>query len=162
VPAAAAALGTASTAGGANGGTIECVVLNACDTEDMGKKLRSAGASHVVCWRSEVQDDTAREFALQFYASLNEQDPTRPRDYPRVFRHAVARIGSGGGTARAKTKHLVVGAVDYVSLLSESGDARHWTHSPRHWTHSAGPGSDSTGRSVGGARGAANAARAGL
>jgi hypothetical protein len=107
---------------GANGGTIECVVLNACDTEDMGKKLRSAGASHVVCWRSEVQDDTAREFALQFYASLNEQDPTQLRDYPRAFQHAVARIGSGGGAARAKAKHLAVGAVDYVCLLSESGD----------------------------------------
>jgi hypothetical protein len=108
---------------GANG-TIECVVLNACETEDMGKKLRSAGVSHVVCWRSEVQDDTAREFALQFYASLNEQDPTRPRDYKRAFQHAVARIGSGGGAARAKAKHLAVGAVDYVCLLSESGDER--------------------------------------
>jgi CHAT domain-containing protein len=106
---------------GANRGTIECVVLNACETEDMGKKLRSAGVSHVVCWRSEVQDDTAREFALQFYASLNEQDPTRPRDYKRAFQHAVARIGSGGGAARAKAKHLAVGAVDYVCLLGGAG-----------------------------------------
>jgi hypothetical protein len=88
----------------------------------MGKKLRSAGVSHVVCWRSEVQDDTAREFALDFYASLNEQDPTRPRDYPRAFKHAAKRMGSGGGAARAKAKHLAVGAVDYVCLLSESGD----------------------------------------
>jgi hypothetical protein len=90
----------------------------------MGKKLRSAGVSHVVCWRSEVQDDTAREFALQFYASLNEQDPTWARDYSRAFQHAVARIGSGGGGARAKAKHVAVGAVDYVCLLSESGDER--------------------------------------
>ena len=109
---------------GANDGTIERVVLNACETEDMGKKLRSAGVSHVVCWRSEVQDDTAREFALQFYASLNEQDPTQPRDYQRAFQHAVARIGSGsgGGAARAPKKHLAAGAVDYVCLLSASGD----------------------------------------
>jgi hypothetical protein len=78
--------------------------------------------SHVVCWRSEVQDDTAREFALQFYASLNEQDPTRLRDYPRAFQHAVARVGSGGGAAGKNAKHLAVGAVDYVCLLSESGD----------------------------------------
>jgi hypothetical protein len=53
---------------------------------------------------------------------LNEQDPTRPRDYPRAFQHAVARIGSGGGAARAPAKHLAAGAVDYVCLLSESGD----------------------------------------
>ena len=58
---------------GANGGTIECVVLNACETAEMGKKLRSAGVSHVVCWRSEVQDMTARKFALDFYGSLNQQ-----------------------------------------------------------------------------------------
>ena len=104
---------------GANGGSIECVVLNACETEDMGKKLRSTGVSHVVCWRSEVQDNTAREFALQFYASLNEQDPLQRRDYQRAFRHAVARIGPGGAAARAPMKHLADGAVDYVCFLSE-------------------------------------------
>ena len=32
--------------------------------------------------------------------------------------------GAGGGAARAKAKHLAVGAVDYVCLLSESGDER--------------------------------------
>ena len=56
------------------------------------------------------------------FASLNEQDPTRPTDNQRAFQHAVARIGSGGGAVRAKAKHLVVGAVDYVCLPSESGD----------------------------------------
>jgi hypothetical protein len=107
---------------GANGGTIECVVLNACETEEMGKKLIVAGVSYVVCWRSEVQDNTAREFALQFYASLNEQDPARPRDYRRAFEQAAARISSGGGAERAQARHLAVGAVDYVCLLSESGN----------------------------------------
>jgi len=107
---------------GANGGSIECAVLNACETEDMGKKLRSAGVSHVVCWRSEVQDNTAREFALAFYASLDEQDPLQQRNYQLAFRRAVARISSGGGAARAPKKHLADGAVDYVCLLSEDGD----------------------------------------
>ena len=59
---------------------------------------------------------------MQFYDSLNGRDQTRPRDYQRAFEHAAARIGSGGGGARAKAKHLAVGAVDYVCLLSESGD----------------------------------------
>jgi hypothetical protein len=31
------------------GGTIECVVLNACETEDIGKKLRKSGVTYVVC-----------------------------------------------------------------------------------------------------------------
>jgi hypothetical protein len=108
------------TEAAANGGTIECVVLNACETEEMGKKLRSAGVSHVVCWRSEVQDMTAKRFALDFYASLNQQE--QGQDYGRAFEQAVARMDSGGGAARIPQKHLAAGAVDYVCLLSESGD----------------------------------------
>ena len=41
----------------------------------------------VVCWRSEVQQDmTARKFAHDFYASLNQQE--QGRDYARAFRLA--------------------------------------------------------------------------
>jgi len=108
------------TEAAANGGTIECVVLNACKTEEMGKKLRSAGVSHVVCWRSAVEDMTAKKFALDFYASLNLQE--QGQDYGLAFEHAVARMDSGGGAARTPKKHLAAGAVDYVCLLSESGD----------------------------------------
>ena len=105
----------------AKGGTIECVVLNACETEDMGKQLRRVTkVSHVVCWRSKVQDNTAREFVLQFYKSLQEQEAGR--DYKLAFQHAVGRMESEGGVARARVKHLALGAVDYVCLLSEDGD----------------------------------------
>jgi hypothetical protein len=51
-----------------------------------------------------------------------------------------ARIGSGGGDARAKAKHLAVGAVDYVCLLSDSvnlfpdtGHIRGGDHVTRNW-----------------------------
>jgi hypothetical protein len=54
-------------------------VLNACETEEMGKKLRNAGVLHVVCWRSKVQDMTAKRFALDFYASLNPAAGARAR-----------------------------------------------------------------------------------
>jgi hypothetical protein len=104
----------------ASGGTIECVVLNACETEEMGKKLRSARVSHVVCWRSKVQDITAKRFALDFYGSLKQQE--QGQDYGRAFEQAVARMDSGGGAARVPQKHLAADAVDYVCLLSESGD----------------------------------------
>jgi hypothetical protein len=104
----------------ANEGTIECVVLNACETEEMGKKLRNAGVSHVVCWHSEVQDMTAKRFALDFHASLNQQE--QGQDYGRAFEQAVARMDSGGGAARAPAKHLAAGAVDYVCLISEIDD----------------------------------------
>jgi GTPase SAR1 family protein len=112
--------GILKTEAAANGGTIECVVLNACETEEMGKKLRIAGVSHVVCWRSEVQDMTAKRFALDFYAGLNQQE--QGQDYGRAFEQAVGRMDSGGGAARVPKKHLAAGAVDYVCLLSESGD----------------------------------------
>ena len=104
----------------ANGGTIECVVLNACETEAMGKKLRSVGVFHVVCWRSEVLDTTGKTFAFDFYASLNEQN--QGRDYKRAFWQAVDRMNYAGGPVRAPMQHLANGAVDYVCFLSKDGN----------------------------------------
>ena len=103
-----------------NGGTIELAVLGACETENLGRELRKAGVPHVVCWRSEVQDTTAKRFALDFYGSLDQQ--SHGHDYSRAFQQAVARMGSDGSAARAPKKHLAAGAVDYVCLLSEHGD----------------------------------------
>ena len=103
-----------------NGGTIELAVLGACETENMGRALREAGVPHVVCWRSEVQDTTAKRFALDFYASLDQQE--QERDHARAFQQAVARMASGGGAVRAPKKYFARSAVDYVCLLSEHGD----------------------------------------
>jgi CHAT domain-containing protein len=48
-------------------GPIECAVLNACSTAGMGQLLRAAGnLSHVVCWRTPVSDEAAREFCHHF------------------------------------------------------------------------------------------------
>jgi hypothetical protein len=88
-------------AGAGRAGTIECVVLNACETEDIGKKLRKAGVTYVVCWRSEVDDTTATEFAVNFFTALDQSDVTKDMDYKHAFEQAVARMGSGGGAARA-------------------------------------------------------------
>ncbi len=98
-------------------GTVECVFLNACHTEDLGKKLREAGVPHVVCWRSEVYDSTASKFTIEFYASFEEN-----KNYKLAFRHAVNRMDWGGGAARAPQRHLARGAVDYVCLLSIDGN----------------------------------------
>jgi tRNA A-37 threonylcarbamoyl transferase component Bud32 len=109
-------------------GTIECVVLNACFTEDLGKKLRFAGVPHVVCWQSEVYDHTASQFTMDFYASLEENNC-----YKTAFCHAVQRIKNrrmrafGESAARAMVSyqddpHLASGAVDYVCMLSKDGD----------------------------------------
>jgi hypothetical protein len=109
-------------AGAGRAGTIECVVLNACETEDIGKKLLKAGVPYVLCWRSEVDDTTATEFAVSFFTALDQSDVTKDMDYKHAFEQAVERMGPGGGAARAPMKQLAAGAVDYVCLLSQDGD----------------------------------------
>lgn len=52
-----------------NNGTVECVVLNACSTEEMRRMLRSKSIKHVVCWRGEERDG-AIVFSQEFHASL--------------------------------------------------------------------------------------------
>ena len=109
------------------GGTVECVVLNACESEEMGKKLLEYGVPHVVCWRSEVRDVTAMKFSEAFYKALDRQSDGR-RDYRRAFEQAEARLsrqGAGdansGSSERKPAKHLAKGAVDFVCLLSKDG-----------------------------------------
>jgi hypothetical protein len=55
---------------------------------------------------------------------LERARPDTAQGLPRAFQHAVARIGSGGGAVHVQKCEalLAVGAVDYVCLLSESGD----------------------------------------
>ena len=90
---------------------------------EMGSQLRRAGLRHVVCWRSEVQDTTAHDFAVNFYKSLS-QEPTQAPNFERAFTRAVARMGgaAGASASRAPQRHLGSGAVDFVCLLSENGD----------------------------------------
>jgi hypothetical protein len=95
-------------------GTIECVVLNACNTEGLGKQLRDADVSHVVCWRSEVYDSTASTFTRHFYVSYEDN-----KDLKHSFWRAANRIGSGRLEANW---YLRKGAVDYVCLLSKDDD----------------------------------------
>ena len=77
-------------AAGTAGGTIElCVVLNACKTEEIGKKLRRAGVPYVVCWRSEVDDTTATQFAVDFFAALDESDMPKKMDHKHAFDQPV-------------------------------------------------------------------------
>jgi hypothetical protein len=65
-----------------------------------------------------VDDTTATEFAVDFFTALDQSDVTKDMDYKLAFKQAIARMGSGGGAARAPMKHprLPAGAVDYVCL----------------------------------------------
>jgi serine/threonine protein kinase/acid stress-induced BolA-like protein IbaG/YrbA len=107
------------------GGTVECVVLNACESEEMAKRLRKYGVPHVVCWRSEVRDVTAMRFSETFYKALDCQGDNS-RDYKRAFEQAAQparmRSSESPGAQRKTAKYAVRGAVDFICLLSKDGD----------------------------------------
>ena len=133
----AVALAIGAVAG--KNGPLEFVNLNACATERMGRLLRERGVPYVVCWRTPVQDETAREFCFFFYRALVE-DASGARDYPRrAFSKAVddmrallkARQGTGEmdqcGSASARIVDVLPGQqIDIVMLLSQDGDRSCW------------------------------------
>jgi hypothetical protein len=100
-------------------------VLNACESEEMAKRLRKYGVPHVVCWRSEVRDITAMRFSEAFYKALDYQGDNS-RDYKRAFEQAVQpvrmRSSESSGSERKPAKHQVRGAVDFICLLSDDGN----------------------------------------
>ena len=82
-------------------GPIECAVLNGCSTHAMGQKLRQRGVPCVLCWKTPVQDETARELCELFFRALVE-DASGARDYKRAFFAATEalRLQSRTGTRR--------------------------------------------------------------
>ena len=49
------------------GGKLHLVMLNGCNTELLGLKLRDAGVAYVVCWRTASLDKAAKLFACTFF-----------------------------------------------------------------------------------------------
>jgi len=54
-------------------GSIKYAVLNACSTKKLGERLKEAGMSHIVCWKTPMQDETARDLCRHFYDDLMQQ-----------------------------------------------------------------------------------------
>jgi len=50
----------------------------------MGRLLRQRGVPYVLCWKTPVQDETARELCEHYYRALLE-DKSGVRDYKRAF-----------------------------------------------------------------------------
>jgi hypothetical protein len=63
---------------------LELVVLNGCDSLELGKMCREAGVPVVVCWATELQDEAAYLFARGFFGALG-QDGRAPDGYARAF-----------------------------------------------------------------------------
>ena len=84
MPAVVAIIGRASEGAG---GSVEFANLNACSTYEMARLLREAGVPHVLCWRTPVHDDIAREMCGHFIRDLMRQSKggSGRRDYPSAF-----------------------------------------------------------------------------
>ncbi len=61
--------------------SIEFVLVNACNSESLGRELRGGGMKHVSCWRGSVHDTVAERFSEQFYKTVIE----KPGDYQGAF-----------------------------------------------------------------------------
>ena len=59
---------------------LRCIVLNGCQTDEIGRALLEAIPNiAVVCWESVAEDSAARQFAVGFYASVAQQLRARRR-----------------------------------------------------------------------------------
>ncbi len=84
---AGASRGVATWAGG---GTIECVLLNACHTYSLAAALRRKGVRCVVCWHQEIKDSIAKKFAEKFLREL----VVNSTDYARAFEAGQIEVKS--------------------------------------------------------------------
>jgi len=87
-------------------GPLECALLNACTTEKMGQMLRQRGLPCVLCWKTPVHDETAKELCEYFYRALVE-DVSGSRNYRRAFVTAT-----NGMRRRAYTNGLAHRSLD--------------------------------------------------
>ena len=104
-------------------GPLECAVLNACSTEKMGRLLRTHDVPCVICWKTPVQDETAKEMCELFYRTL-VQDGSGARDYRRAFFAAADALRLSAYTGRSKTKPHDVHDVGSSVPLRPSGTTR--------------------------------------
>jgi len=84
-------------------GPLECAVLNACSTEKMGRLLRTHNVPCVICWKTPVQDETAKALCELFYRALVE-DASGKRDYKAAFLAATNALRLSAHTGGIKTK----------------------------------------------------------
>jgi len=91
-----------SMAAGARG-ALECAVFNACSTEKMGRLLRIHNAPYVICWKTPVQDETAKEFCELFYHALIK-DASGKRDYKVAFLAATNSLRLSAHTSGTTEK----------------------------------------------------------
>ena len=138
---------------------LRCVVLNGCQTDEIGRQLvRALPRLAVVCWSSVAEDSAARAFAVGFYAAIAEGLHARAR-YRRRMRRVWPRLLSlllperlaqsvlggdpeaaedaesaegGGGAHESAYRAFEAGCYAFLSAGFRFGDPADWLHPPGH------------------------------
>ena len=72
----------------ANGGELEFIFINGCNSDGYGMSLNKAGFV-VVCWQTRVHDDAAAEFAAAYY-----EDRVKGSSFQKAFNFAKQTISA--------------------------------------------------------------------
>ena len=104
-------------------GPMECAVLNACSTEKMGRLLLQRGVPYVLCWRTPVQDETAKELCELFYRAL-VQNESGSRDYGQAFLAATNALRASAHTGGSRTNPRGEEDVSTSNVVLHSGTSR--------------------------------------
>ena len=72
----------------ANGGELEFIFINGCNSDGYGMSLNKAGFV-VICWQTRVHDDAAAEFAVAYY-----EDRVKGSSFQEAFDFAKKTISA--------------------------------------------------------------------
>ncbi|KAL1519826.1 hypothetical protein AB1Y20_023332 [Prymnesium parvum] len=107
---------------------LECIVLNGCKTEQIGRHLLGLAAHvTVVCWSTLAEDNAARAFAVGFYEAVQA---ALEKERQGARRGALRR--GGGGEKLAVDSAFRAGCLSFVRQGFAFGDPEEYFHPSGH------------------------------
>lgn len=109
-------------------GGVDCVMLNACDSMELGRRLHEeAGVSHVTSWTGRVGDGRATNAVKTMFGALEKS----PGDYAGAVRRAKAELlmakqGEFGAGNPVPRERLCLFSTDGHVLPGDSEDDEDW------------------------------------
>ena len=108
---------------------LQCVVLNGCKTEEIGRHLLTvADRISVVCWSTLAEDNAARAFSLGFYEEVHNL-LERERKVAQLLR---SRRSRGPLLAKDLKAAFIAGCSTFCKQGFAFGDPEAWFHPKGH------------------------------
>ena len=112
---------------------LQCVVLNGCKTDAIGRHLLTITDSIcVVCWSTLAEDNAARAFALGFYEAVNRM-LLQERQASGNWRSWARVRGRGRGLLIEAA--FTAGCESFLKQGFKFGDPEDWIHPAGHPHH---------------------------